>query len=122
MLAKATLLGRVGKKHHGFAKSGDKVTCLTVVTNKRYTNSKGEVKLITTWHLVNFFSKFGTVVDENTEVGDIVYIEGDIVNVKATVGDKKGQWLYSVTGNEIQFISRINNDSFREEPPADFIA
>jgi single-strand DNA-binding protein len=114
MLNKATLIGRVGKKDTKTLKNGGQMTALSLATNRKYSDSSGEKQTVTTWHNVNCFSKLADIAEKYVHVGDLIYVEGEINNKKIEQGDKAGQWIYSLTANDIKFIganSKKSDDS-----------
>lgn len=104
MFNEAFLLGRVGKKDCKATKLGGAMTSLALATSRKHIDENGERKEFTTWHNVYFFSKLAEVVQQYAHVGDVVFVRGEISNRKIESGDRAGQWVYSVIGNEIKFI------------------
>lgn len=104
MFNEAFLLGRIGKKDSKPTKLGGSMTLLALATSRKHIDENGERKEFTTWHNVYFFSKLADVVQQYAHVGDVVFVRGEISNRKIESGDKAGQWVYSVIGNEIKFI------------------
>lgn len=116
MINKATLLGRIGKKDTKEIKNGSTMTNLYIATSRKYKDSQGDSQVVTTWHNVNFFNKLSDIVSKYAHVGEMVYIEGEINNKQITKGEREGQWVYSVTGNEIKFIPTNKKKSDSDDP------
>jgi len=104
MLAKAILIGRIGKKELKPLKKGGEMVSISLATNRRYKDAAGEKHEVTTWHQVSFFSKLADVVMKYTNVGDLIYIEGEIQNLKIETENGPTKWMYSVTGQEIKLL------------------
>ncbi len=111
MINRATLLGRIGKK-------GGHVCTLSVATSRKYIDSSGQNQEQTTWHNVNFFNKLAEIANKYTHVGDLIYIEGEIVNKKVDDGAGGSKFIYSVTGNEMKFIPTGKKHEEKAEEPA----
>lgn len=115
MLNKVLLLGRVGKKYLKELKGGGNMTTLAIATNKRYVDSQGKANETTTWHNVNFFSKLADVAGKYTNVGDLVYLEGEVIHKEIVGKDGVKKWAYSVTGSEIKLLP--NKDKPKNDGP-----
>lgn len=114
MINSAMLLGRVGKKNTRILKNGGEVTVISVATTKKYRDRSGENQELTTWHNVNCFSKLSEIATKYVNVGDIVFVQGEIQNKKIEQGEKAGQYMYSIHANEIKFIPS-GNKTVKEE-------
>jgi single-strand DNA-binding protein len=119
MINKATLLGRIGKKEIKNTKNNEEMTLISVATNRKWIDSKGEVNNKTTWHNIVFFSKLAGIVKKYAQVGSLVYIEGEINNKKIESGEREGEYIYSVTGEKIQFIPSSKNESKENDKKED---
>ena len=97
-------MGRIGRKDKKTLKNGGEMTTLHLATSRKYTNSSGEKRELTTWHNVNFFNILSDIVSRYAHVGDLIHIEGEIKNKRIESGERIGQWAYSVTGSEVTFI------------------
>ena len=116
MLGKAKLIGRIGNKESKVLKNGGEITTLSIATNKKYNDSQGNKKEVTTWHNVNFFGKLSEIANKYAQVGALVYIEGDIENKKIESGDRAGQYAYSIHANEIKLLTSGKKESGEEKP------
>lgn len=99
MINKATILGRVGKKDVKQLNNGSSVCKLSIATTKKYTDNQGAKQEVTTWHYVNVFNKLADIASQYAHVGDLIYIEGEMVSKK--VDDKT---YHSITASEIKLI------------------
>lgn len=87
MLNQATLIGRVGKLETTVTQNGMRITNLTLATSKKFTKD-GERKEKTTWHNITLFSKLSEITEKYVNVGDLLYVQGEMDNQKYT--DKNG--------------------------------
>ena len=110
MINKAVIMGRIGNKDVKTTKGGKNMTSLSLATNRKYLDAQGAQHDITTWHTVYFFNKIADIADKYTEVGDLVYIEGEISNRK--IEDDNGtRWIYSINGSEIKLLPNKRDKS-----------
>ena len=108
MFNNATILGRVGKKDTQTLKNGSDVTVLSVVTTKNFKSPTGEKKETTTWHRVSCFGKLHDIANKYVQIGDIVFIRGEIQHKQMEHGEKAGQFIYSLNAEDIRFIPKAN--------------
>jgi len=111
MINVGTLLGRVGKKDSKTTKSGVNVTVLSLATSKKYKDASGTPQEMTTWHQVNCFSKLADVAAKYVHVGDLIYVTGEIQNKEIKSGERAGQYIYSISANDIKFIPKVKAES-----------
>lgn len=104
MINEVTLIGRVGKKDTRTLKNGSELSTIYLATNRKWTDSDGKTQEQTTWHNVNFFNKLSDIVKKYVEVGNLVYIKGEVNHKQITHGDRQGQWAYSVTAQAIRIL------------------
>jgi single-strand DNA-binding protein len=104
MINEAILVGHVGRKESKTLSNGGEITVISIATTTKYKDSSGEKQVRTTWHNVNCFSKLSEIATKYVHVGDIVYIRGEINNKKIEQGERAGQYIYSVTAQDIKFL------------------
>ncbi len=104
MINEAILVGNVGKKDTKTLKNGTDVTILSIATTTKYMDSSGERQTRTTWHNINCFSKLSEIASKYVHVGDLIYIRGEINNKKIEQGERAGQYMYSITAQDIRFL------------------
>lgn len=104
MINEAILVGNVGKKDTKTLKNGTDITVLSIATTTKYMDSSGEKQVRTTWHNINCFSKLSDIVAKYVHVGDLIYIRGEINNKKIEQGERAGQYMYSITAQDIRFL------------------
>ena len=104
MINEAILVGNVGKKDTKTLKNGTDITVLSIATTTKYMDSSGEKQSRVTWHNINCFSKLSDIASKYVHVGDLIYIRGEINNKKIETGERAGQYMYSVTAQDIKFL------------------
>lgn len=110
MINKITLLGRIGNKFQKDLTNGSKLITLSIATSKKYIDSTGVKKEETTWHNVNLYNKIGEIANKYANVGDLVYIEGEVRHRKVQSGNGEEKYLYSVTASEIKLLPNAKRD------------
>lgn len=121
MINKATILGRIGKKDFKPTKNGSHICMLSIATNRHYLDSNSQKKEITTWHNVNLFGRLAEIGNKYAHVGELIYVEGEIVNKKI---DDNGQSriIHSITASKLKPIPSGKKHDAQEEqnnPKAD---
>ena len=109
MINTAILLGRVGKKETKQLKDGKQLTLLSIATTKYIRDAQGGGKEETTWHNCNCFAKISDYADKYINVGDVVFVEGDILNRKVQQQDRE-VYMYSVHINKLKLVPNANKD------------
>lgn len=115
MINKAILLGRIGTKEHKEIKTGGFICMLSIATNRKYLDSLGKKREMTTWHNVNFFNNLAEVANKFAHVGDLIYIEGEMINKKL---DENGitRMIHSITGSQLKVLPNIRKHPSDYEP------
>ncbi len=109
MINKAQLMGRVGKKDHRFTQNGKEMTMISMATSRKWMDSQGQQQENTTWHNVHFFNKLADITNKYLNIGDLVYVEGEIQNKKVMI-DNSEKWMYSVTANEVKLLPQAKRE------------
>lgn len=104
MINEAILVGNVGKKDTKTLNNGGEITVISLATSTKYKDSSGEKQVRTTWHNINCFSKLAEIAAKYVHVGDTIYVRGEINNKKIETGERAGQYIYSVTAQDIRFL------------------
>ena len=104
MINEAILVGHVGKKDSKTLSNGGEITVIALATSTKYKDSSGEKQVRTTWHNINCFSKLAEIAAKYVHVGDTIYVRGEINNKKIEQGERAGQYIYSVTAQDIKFL------------------
>lgn len=102
-LNKAQIIGRLGSNPvTSITKTGLTMTTLSVATNERWHDAKGQLKEATEWHRITLFGKLADTAAMYLEKGDGVYIEGKIKTQRYT--DKQGieRWSTSIFGDNME--------------------
>lgn len=115
MINEAILVGHVGKKDTKILKNGGEITVISLATTTKYKDSNGEKQVRTTWHNINCFSKLAEIAAKYVNVGDSIYVRGEINNKKIEQGERAGQYIYSVTAQDIKFLtsSKKSSDEYK---------
>jgi len=103
MINKATILGRIGKKDYKPTKNGSHLCALSIATNRKYLDSHGQKREVTTWHNVNFFNRLEEVANKYANVGDLIYVEGEISNKKIE-DNGVNRVIHSIVGSELKLL------------------
>lgn len=109
MINKVTLLGRVGNKEYKVTRNGTYLCYLSIATSRKFLDSHGAHREITTWHNVHSFNKLAEIANKYVQIGDLVYIEGEINNRKIEENGVNRS-IQSITANEIKFIPNTKKD------------
>lgn len=113
MVNQGILLGRVGKIETKNTSSGMKITNLSLVTSKKFVKN-GEKQEKTTWHNVTMFSKLAEIAEQYVNVGDIIYIQGEMDNQKYTDGNGIERTKSFVIAHEMKMLPK--NKEHKQEP------
>lgn len=116
MINEAILVGHVGKKETKTLNNGGEITVISLATSTKYKDSSGEKQVRTTWHNINCFSKLAEIAAKYVHVGDQIYIRGEINNKKIETGERAGQYIYSVTAQDIRFIQSAKKKDTESKP------
>jgi single-strand DNA-binding protein len=116
MINEAILVGHVGNKDTKTLKNGGEITVISIATSTKYKDSSGEKQVRTTWHNINCFSKLSEIAAKYVHVGDVIYVRGEINNKKIEQGDKAGQYIYSVTAQDIRFLPSAKKKDSESKP------
>ena len=116
MINEAILVGHVGKKDTKTLNNGGEITVISLATSTKYKDSSGEKQVRTTWHNINCFSKLAEIAAKYVHVGDQIYIRGEINNKKIETGERAGQYIYSVTAQDIRFIQSAKKKDTESKP------
>ena len=105
MVNQGTILGRVGKIDTKTTQNGNKITHISMVTSKKYVKN-GEKQEKVTWHNVTAFSKVAEIAEKYVNVGDLLYIQGEMDNQKYTDGNGQERTKYFVIAHTLQLMPK----------------
>lgn len=105
MVNQGTVLGRVGKIETKTTSSGLKITNCSMVTSKKFVKN-GEKKEKVTWHNVTLFNKLAEIAEKYVNVGDLLYIQGEMDNQKYTTEDGKERTKFFVIAHDLKLMSK----------------
>lgn len=112
MLARAQIIGRIGKKEQKTLKNGNNLVVLSLATKVKYLDSMGAQQEVTSWHNIDCYRKMGEIVEKYAHVGDLIFVEGDISNKKITTGNGVDKWVYSITATQVKLLPNNKEKSF----------
>ncbi len=105
MINQATLLGRVGRIETKTTSTAIKITNMSIVTSKKFTKN-GEKQEKVTWHNVTAFSKLAEIAETYVNVGDLLYIQGEMENQKYTTQDGQEKVKHFIIANELKLMPK----------------
>jgi len=106
MKNRVQLIGNVGNDPEiKTLENGRKLAHVTIATNEKYTNDKGEKVEQTEWHRVTAWGKTAEIIEKYVIKGKEVAIEGKLTHRSY---DKNGEKKYvtEVVVNEILLLSK----------------
>lgn len=105
MVNQGTVLGRVGKIDVKTTQAGMKIANISMVTSKKYVKD-GEKKEKVTWHNVTAFSKTAEIAEKYVNVGDCLYIQGEMDSQKYTTPDGQERTKHFIVVNTLQLMPK----------------
>jgi single-strand DNA-binding protein len=105
MVNQGTVLGRVGKIDTKTTSTGTKITNISIVTSKKFVKN-GEKQEKATWHNVTAFSKVAEIAEKYVNVGDCLYIQGQMDNQKYTDGNGQERTKHFIIANTLQLMPK----------------
>lgn len=120
MFNQGTILGRVGKIATKVMSNGNKITNLSLVTSKKFVKD-GQKQEHNTWHNVVLFSKLAEISESYVNVGDLLFVQGEMENQKYTTQDGQQKERHFLVGNEIKLMPKTkeHTTSPKEAPKAE---
>ena len=112
MINQATIIGRVGKIETKTISTGTKITNISIVTSKKYTKN-GEKQEKVTWHNVTAFQKVAEIAEKYVNVGDLLYIQGEMDSQKYTSQDGQERTKHFIIAHTLQLMPKT-----KEHPTA----
>src|SRR3954469_19169552 len=105
MVNQGTILGRVGKIDNKVTNSGVKITNVSLVTSKKFVKA-GQKEEKVTWHNVTLFNKLSEIAEKYVNVGDLLYVQGEMDNQKYTDNNGQERTKFFVIGHELKLMPR----------------
>ena len=106
MINQGTVIGRVGKMDVKTTQSGTKIANISIVTSKKYVKD-GQKQEKVTWHNVTAFQKVAEIAEKYVNVGDLLYIQGEMDNQKYTTQDGQERVKHFIVANTLQLFPKI---------------
>lgn len=111
MVNKAILIGRVGREpdYREFESGAQRVMFSIVTTRRGFTDKSGrKVEEKSEWHSISCWGGLAKVVADLVNKGDLVYIEGEIVNrMHEADGEKK--YYREIAMSSIELLSKASD-------------
>lgn len=105
MVNQGTVLGRVGKIDNKITNSGVKISNVSIVTSKKFTkNGQKEEKV--TWHNITLFNKLAEIAEKYVNIGDLLYIQGEMDNQKYTTQDGQERVKHFIIAHELKLMPK----------------
>lgn len=105
MINMAQVWGRVGKIDTKTTASGMKVTNCSMVTSKKFVKN-GEKQEKVMWHNITLFAKLSEVAEKYVNVGDLLYIQGEMDMQKYTTQDGQERTKHFIVANQLQLMPK----------------
>jgi len=105
MVNQGTILGRVGKIDAKTVSSGIKITNISMVTSKKYVKNGEKLEKVT-WHNITLFNKLAEIAEQYVNVGDMLYIQGEMDNQKYTTTDGIEKTRHHVIAHELKLLPK----------------
>lgn len=99
------ILGRVGRIETKPLSNGNTVTNISIVTSKKFVKD-GEKQEKATWHNVTLFSKLSEIAEKYVNIGDLLYIQGEMDSQKYTGQDGIEKTKHFILGHEIKLMPK----------------
>jgi len=116
MVNQGTVLGRVGKIDTKTTDNGIKITNVSMVTSKKFVKD-GEKQEKVTWHNVTLFSKLAEIAEKYVNIGDLLYIQGEMENQKYTNKDGQERVKNFIIANTMKLMPK--SKEHKPEPKKD---
>ena len=104
------ILGRVGKIDTKTTSTGTKISNISIVTSKKYIKN-GEKQEKVTWHNVTAFQKVAEIAEKYVNVGDLLYIQGEMDNQKYQGQDGQEKTKNFIIAHTLQLMPRTREQS-----------
>lgn len=111
MINKVTLLGRIGKKVYKQTRNGSYMSLLSIKTCRRYIDSKGNPTQIDVWHSIHAYNKLSVVIEKGCNVGELIYLEGEIINKQIEENGQR-RYISYIVANEVTFLPNMKKEDF----------
>ena len=105
MVNQGTVLGRVGRIETKRTSTGTVITNMSIVTSKKFIKN-GEKQDKATWHNITAFNKIAEIAEKYVNVGDCLYIQGEMDNQKYTDGNGIEKIKYFIIANTLQLMPK----------------
>jgi len=110
---KAIVIGNLGADPQVHAlPSGENVVNVSLATNERFTDRKGEKQQRTEWHRIVAFGKLAETCGQFLSKGRRVYVEGRLTTREYEAKDGSGKrYRTEIVARQIRFLDRRSDAS-----------
>lgn len=108
MINQGMILGRVGRMETKALSNGSDVTNISMVTSKKYIKDGVKQEKIT-WHNVCLFSKLSDIASKYVNVGDLLYIQGEMDNQKYVDKEGNERMKFSIIAHELKLMPKAKS-------------
>ena len=105
MINMGQILGRVGRIETKTVTTGNKITTISMVTAKKYLK-EGVKQEKTTWHNVTLFNKLADIAEKYVNVGDLLFVQGEMDSKKYTGKDGQEKNSFFLIGYELKLMPK----------------
>jgi single-strand DNA-binding protein len=103
---KVQLIGNVGQTPEIISfDNGNKLAKITVATNERFKNAKGEQQINTTWHNLIAWGKTADVIENYLKKGQEIAIEGKLIHETYDAKDGSKRYATKIQINDLVMLS-----------------
>lgn len=112
------LIGNVTKlPERRTTKKGHDYCLLFLAQTKKWTTASGEKKDAVLYFNLNVYAKIGEILlDSDIQVGDKIFVEGDILPHKIEGEDGSSYFSHQFSVNNFSFLERHNTDTHYSTP------
>lgn len=104
---KVQLIGNVGQEPETTnLENGKIVTNISIATNESYKNADGERVKNTVWHRAVAWNKTAGIIDKYVRKGDMIAIEGKLVNRKFETKEGEKRTVTEILISEILLMNK----------------
>lgn len=121
MINLAQVLGRVGKIDNKTSASGVKISNCSIVTSKKFTKNGEKIEKVT-WHNITLFNKLAEIAEKYVNVGDLLYIQGEMDSQKYTTQDGQERIKHFIIAHDLRLMPKAKEHKVEPKATAAFDA
>jgi single-strand DNA-binding protein len=109
------LIGNVSKINFGTTNNGSDIVTLTVCTDRKFTNSKGEENKEVEFHKVTCWSRIAENAKKYVIKNTLVYVEGRLCNKRWTTPEGEERFGYEIVAEKLLVLRKPSFTESQEE-------